>query len=57
LGSDTAQDHRRLFCGICRLFQDMDRGSHTEEADREVYLRHLWIEHGVVLAKGEVLTR
>ena len=35
----------------------MERGGYMEDADREVYLRHLWTEHGVVLQKGEVLTR
>jgi len=49
LGSHTTQYHRQRFCGICRLFQDMERGGYMEEADRRIYLLHLLTEHGVKL--------
>ena len=58
MGSSTAQDHRPAFCGICSLFQEMDRGNYIEEEDRQIYLWHLRREHGVTLrASEQVLTR
>ena len=58
MGSHTTQYHRQRFCGICRLFQDMERGGYMEEADRRIYLLHLLTEHGVKLqTESGVLTR
>jgi hypothetical protein len=57
LGSSTEQDRHPTFCGICSLFQEMDRGNYIEEADRQIYLSHPRIEHAVTLkASGDVLT-
>lgn len=58
LASHATQYHRQRFCGICRLFQDMERGGYLEESDRRIYILHLLTEHGVKLETGsEVLTR
>jgi len=58
LASHAYQRHRQLFCGICSLFQEMERANDVEEADVEIYLWHLREEHGVTLRPSEeVLTR
>jgi len=51
-------------CNICILFQAMGRGQYRSAYDREMYLHHLQIAHGVKLndelgnspaKKGDVL--
>ncbi len=51
-------------CTVCILFQSMGRGQYRSSYDREMYLHHLQMAHGVRLsddqgdrapAKGDVL--
>jgi len=36
-------------CTVCMLFQSMGRGQYRSSYDREMYLHHLQIAHGVRL--------
>jgi hypothetical protein len=64
----SARGHRQQTqqqrCTICVLFQSMGKGQYRSSYDREMYLHHLQIAHGVKLGdqqgnnlptKGDVL--
>lgn len=38
-------------CTVCMLFQSMGRGQYRSSSDREMYLHHLQIAHGVRLSE------
>jgi hypothetical protein len=40
-------------CTICLLFQSMGRGQYRSSYDREMYLHHLQIAHGVRLPEDQ----
>lgn len=40
-------------CTICVLFQSMGRGQYRSSYDREMYLHHLQIAHGVKLSEAQ----
>lgn len=40
-------------CTICALFQSMGRGQYRSSYDREMYLHHLQIAHGVKLTEEQ----
>lgn len=41
-------------CTICTLFQSMGRGQYRSSYDREMYLHHLQVAHGVRLTEDQV---
>ena len=40
-------------CTICVLFQSMGRGQYRSSYDREMYLHHLQIAHGVRVSEDQ----
>jgi hypothetical protein len=50
--SDRQQTQQK--CTICLLFQSMGRGQYRSSYDREMYLHHLQIAHGVRLPDDKV---
>jgi len=44
-----SQNEQRQRCTICMLFQSMGRGQYRSSYDREMYLHHLQVAHGVKL--------
>jgi hypothetical protein len=49
----THQPRTQQRCPICTLFQNMGRGQYRSSFDREMYLHHLQIAHGVKPAEGQ----
>lgn len=50
--SERQQTQQR--CTICMLFQSMGRGQYRSSYDREMYLHHLQVAHGVRLPEDKV---
>jgi hypothetical protein len=50
--SEHQQTQQR--CTICLLFQSMGRGQYRSSYDREMYLHHLQIAHGVRLPEDQL---
>jgi len=50
-GQQRQQTQQR--CTICTLFQSMARGQYRSSYDREMYLHHLQIAHGVRLTEEQ----
>jgi hypothetical protein len=40
-------------CTVCMLFQSMGRGQYRSSYDREMYLQHLQIAHGVKIQSDQ----
>ena len=48
-----SQHEQRQRCTICVVFQSMSRGQYRSSYDREMYLHHLQVAHGVKLSQEQ----
>jgi hypothetical protein len=49
----SPHDQRQQRCTICMLFQSTGRGQYRSSYDREMYLQHLQVAHGVKMTHAQ----